>query len=339
MPRRKRFRNRRGRKKRNQVKSKKEKLVHEPIDVARQSPETISSDGLTKNLTQIFTPPKRTCTPSPRNEIVDTPLNNELPIDLPSITETPINKRRSWNRERKSDYEWVNVTNLNVLFDSNFINNSPKSECNVSVGKNSSFQRSKSSIPKLHSLEKEKPLSVNQSTQTLESDLYMKQLNLITETPKYSTVLLQENAKTFRFPLLMNNQDPFNIHEACSDKIGRYEKGVNINPYLKNQEVDGKNINNSFGELSFFSPHLFQHKTSSTPIEKVLNKPIEIEESDANGDLNGSKLDLHDRFIDNSFGTPKLNANLHVNDGTSPDKVSTNTMYLRSILYLFYFTI
>lgn len=344
MPRRKRFRNRRGRKKKIQIKNNDERTELQSVDLARPGPETPSRDCLSTSFTDILTTPKPTETPSPRSELGDTLLNNQILPDVPLITETPINRRKSWNRERKSNYGSMNITNLNVLFESNFINNSPKSECNISIGGLPSFHRSKSSIAKLHSPGKERPLSVNQSTQTVDTELCIKQTNSITETPKFSAVFLQENVYTHKsFPFL-KNQDSFNKKEICPERLNRfYEKGVNINPYLKTKEIDGKNKNGSFGEISFFSPNLFQHKTSSTPIEKILNKAIDIDEQVALCDLNVSKLELPSSFIDNSFGTPKLNANLNVNDGISPDKVSLNCIcifnnslfYMRNYIFLY----
>lgn len=321
MPKKKRFRNGRGRKKRINFRRNSEKPSHEfdTTDTARVSPQSPRTDCLSTSLTEIFTPEKQEIKPSARNQFSDIPLNNAVTLDVPLITETPINKRRSWNRERKPNYESMNITNLNILFESN-INHSPRSESSVTLCKNSSFQRSKSSIPKLHSPGQEKPLLVNQSTQTVESDLFMKHSLSITETPKYSIALLKE--KTYS-----PKPFPFNKNEICSDKISIsrfYEKGVNINPYLKNTDVQGKNRQGSVGEISFFSPNLFDHKTSSTPIDKLIKNGTDIEEQGAICDLNISKLDVHNSFIDNSFGTPKLNTNLNVNNGISPDKVRFN---------------
>lgn len=318
MTKRKRFRNRRGRKKRRQFTSSTENIVSDSIDVARASPETPLRDSFSISLTSIFSP-KVPVTPAPKTALGETPLNNEVSLDLPVITETP--RRRSWNRERKSNYGSLNMTNLNELFQSDFNKNSPRSESNITVMKNSTLHRSRSSIPKLHSPGKEKSLSVNRSTQT-DNDIYCKQANPIIETPRYSTVLVHPSVSTLNsFPFL-KHQDSLNKNEICPEKISRFlEKGVNINPYLKNIEIDGRNKNNSYGELSFFSPNLFQHKSSSTPIEKILNRALEIEEVVALSDLNTSKIELRNSFIDNSFGTPKLNANLNVHDGISLDKV------------------
>lgn len=321
MTKRKRFRNRRGRKKRRQFRDSTENVVSDSIDVARKSPETPLRESISISSTSIFSP-KHLDTPDPKINFVEAPLNNEVPLDVPNITETP--RRRSWNRERKSNYVSQNITNLNVLFQSDLWKNSPRSESNITIMKNSALQRSKSSIPKLHSPGKEKQLSVNRSTQT-DNDIYSKQVNQITETPKYSTVLLHPSVSTRNSFLFLKHQDSMNKNEIRQEKISRFlEKGVNINPYLKNIEIDGKNKNNSYGELSFFSPNLFQHKTSSTPIEKILNRAMDIEEAVALNDLNTSKIELQNGFIDNSFGTPKLNANLNVHDGISPDKVRFN---------------
>lgn len=328
MPKRKRFRNRRGYKKRRQNRVNNENTPHSMGSIASPCNEPLFRECIT-NLTPILSTPKLPTTPTPRSVISEAPLNNELQLDVPLITETP--RRRSWNRESKSNYyHSLNMTNLNVLFNSDLIRgNTPRSECNITVKKVSPLQRSKSSFPKLQSPINEKLISLNKSTQTIEADLYVKQINAITETPKFSTVLLQQNLSTHKSLSFLKNQDAFNKNDIRSEKLSRFfEKGVNINPYLKNQEIDGKNKNGSFGEISFFSPNLFQHKSSSTPIEKVLNKAIEFDEQVGLCDLNVSKLELHTSLIDNSFGTPKLNANLNVNDGISPDKVNNILGYL-----------
>lgn len=317
MTKRKRFRNRRGRTKRRQYRNSTENVGSDSIDVARTCPETLK-DSFSISLTSIFSS-KVADTPAPRSALKETTLNNEVPLDIPIITETP--RRRSWNRERKSNYGSLNITNLNVRFQSDSSKNSPKSESNITIMKNSTLQRSRSSIPKLHSPCTEKQLSANRSTQT-DNDIYSKQVNPITETPRYSTVMVHHAVSTRNsFPFL-KHQDSLNKNEICPEKISRFlEKGVNLNPYLKNIEIDGRNKNNSYGELSFFSPNLFQHKTSSTPIDKILNRAMDIEEAIALNELNTSKIELRNSFIDNSFGTPKLNANLNVHDGISPDKV------------------
>lgn len=321
MPKRKRFRNRRGYKRRRQIRVNVENTSPHVEGIATPCHETSFQESGVTSITSTSSSPKPG-TPSPRSVIEETPLNNELCLDIPLIMETP--KRKSWNRERKSNYGSFNMTNLNVLFNSDFINNTPKSESNLTVKKNSVLQRSKSSIPKLQSPAKENVAVSHKGTQTLDMDLYIKPINPITETPKYSAVLLQQNISAHKSFGFIKKQDSFNKNEIRSEKLSRFlEKGVNINPYLKNNDIiDGKNKNGSFGEISFFSPHLFQHKSSSTPIEKLLNKAIDFDDHIGLGDLNVSKREFQNGLIDNSFGTPKLNTNLNVNNGISPDKVS-----------------
>lgn len=302
MPKKKRFRNGRGRKKRNHIKTSTRKTISKSEDQMECLIMEISS---TQSLADILTPIRNIEGSSPRSETVEVPLNNQLPAQVPLITETPVNRRRSLQRDR--NYASMNITNLNVLFDSNFINNSPQTECNISISRNerSKFSISNSSVSK--------PQCFTQGTQT-ELGICEKQVDSITETPRYNRIFLTENTYAYKSFPFIKNHDSLNNIESCSDKPNRYDSTVNVNPYLKHKDIEVRNHGNSFGEMSFFSPKLYYQQTSSTPIDKILNNAFEV--------------DLPNGFVDNSFGTPRLNLNRNVNDGISPEKVRNITDFI-----------
>lgn len=251
-----------------------------------------------------------------RNPNSQTNSTEPFEDDLSPIRTTPVNKKRSMTRPERKKYSSMNVTNLNILFDSNFAHDSPRSASNICVNKPniSVTKRSNSSIPKLHSPVVEKPISETGAgdMNKFESET----CKHISETPKVSKVLLVDESKSDE----MYDVPSLNNHRLKNDKINNgnrdvkfYNGEVNVNPYL-NREINAFSKDGSFGELSFFSSNLFQHKSSSTPIEKLnqANNVMDyIRDSLRKENVNDSvigKLDLPNN-LDISTA-PKLDLNL-----------------------------
>ncbi|KAJ8954240.1 hypothetical protein NQ318_005836 [Aromia moschata] len=237
-------------------------------------------------------------TPSPQLNV------SRMLGDVSLIKTTPVNKRRSINRqERLKSSDSYNVTNLNVLFDSNFLYGSPRSDSDISANRLSPKKRSKSSIPKLHSPVKEKSLFVSQGTQT----------NLDIETP-----LVTPKAEK------INNSDR---------KPYFYNGEVNFNPYLNNREIKVVKRDSSLGSSPFFSPNLFQHKSSSTPIEKLQrsNSVAEyIKDSLTKDNVNDPSFNIGKVDFPNDLNNSGTNLNLNLNTPVS-EKVINKDDCLRSI--------
>lgn len=269
--------------------------------------------------------------------------NNTEPFedDLSPIRTTPVNKKRSMTRPERKKYSSMNVTNLNILFDSNFLHDNPISESGICVNKsnNSYRKRSNSSIAKLHSPVVERLVCISQDNQIKAADakeLECRESNDVLETPKVSKVLLVDKTKSDE----MCDIPPLNNHRLSSDKITNcarnvkhYNGEVNVNPYLNNKEVHVFHKDGSFGEISFFSPNLFQHKSSSTPIEKLnqannivdcLKDSLRKENISDYGSIS-EKLDLPN--YPDLKTEPKLDSNLNLNKSPLSDKVNISAFY------------
>ncbi|XP_023019122.1 uncharacterized protein isoform X4 [Leptinotarsa decemlineata] len=238
-------------------------------------------------------------TPSPQNFF---PENDIL------IKTTPVNRNRS-NRDRKSMYESFNITNLNILFQSDFNFSGIKSGSDVCLNKSdvSPIKRSQSSSPKLLSSYETNPVRVNQSTQTNTNfDTFLKNCNEIIETPKMSRVyLLEETPIEKPFPIFK-----LKTEANKSKKNVIYGNEVNINPYLK-KEFNLMRQEGIHRESSFFSP-ISQIRSSSTPIEILRNATADnvVDCSFNIGKLNNQASPI----------TPKFEASVNLNNFPVSDK-------------------
>lgn len=159
---------------------------------------------------------------------------------------TPMNKgRRRSNRRRNSFNRTMNVTNLNILFDSSYINQ------NTSLDDRRDYGSPKS----------------NGSTKTLISEPSQCESEpLISETPKTSQQsFLDDLMANIRSSTSLNKRQPL---PSFKSKVHYLDGNVNINPYANNPEIKftNKSKDPSLGEISFFTPHLYSTKTASTPI-------------------------------------------------------------------------
>ncbi|KAJ8968906.1 hypothetical protein NQ314_002047 [Rhamnusium bicolor] len=146
-------------------------------------------------------------------------------------------------------------------------------------------------------------------------------LSEVLETPKISKVLLVQeihSEKQYELPTLHN-------HWLKNDKTNNdlskklYNGEVNINPYLNNKEIKIVSRDGSLGEISFFSPNLFEHKSSSTPIEKLQQANIvdylkgSLMKDNANEcSFNDEKVAIQNNR--NSPVMPKLDSNLNLSE-------------------------
>lgn len=201
-----------------------------------------------------------------------------------SIKSTPLNKRERGKRRRSSFCRNFNVTNLNVLFESSFINQGT-SPCDDKKGA-------------------ESPKS-DESTQTLNFG----ESQLITETPKLSQhELIEEVLSQLRSPKGAPTQS----------KIHYLDTNVNLNPYVSNSDVKFITKEPSLGEISFFTPHLYNLKKASTPIDKIAEnflKTSPIRESPLNvknNNVDNVKIDKISNFAYQSTPliTPKTDSPL-----------------------------
>ncbi|XP_074041875.1 uncharacterized protein isoform X2 [Leptinotarsa decemlineata] len=249
-------------------------------------------------------------TPSPQNFF---PENDIL------IKTTPVNRNRS-NRDRKSMYESFNITNLNILFQSDFNFSGIKSGSDVCLNKSdvSPIKRSQSSSPKLLSSYETNPVRVNQSTQTNTNfDTFLKNCNEIIETPKMSRVyLLEETPIEKPFPIFK-----LKTEANKSKKNVIYGNEVNINPYLK-KEFNLMRQEGIHRESSFFSP-ISQIRSSSTPIEILRNATADnvVDCSFNIGKLNNQASPI----------TPKFEASVNLNNFPVSDKVKNKEDSIRSL--------
>ncbi|CAG9767790.1 unnamed protein product [Ceutorhynchus assimilis] len=203
-----------------------------------------------------------------QNQTMDLSRNSDTLINYTPLRGTPVNKRRSQNRHKDGT---LNVTNLNVLFDSNEA--TPIRKTSSLDKSNGDHLRSHISISNLQTSSQENKLSLNKSTQTMDEELIKLD---ITETPKVS----------------QKKQD-MNITPQSNYTKNYYNQKINeinVNPYFKDKEI--ANVKSQWQkenmeELSFFSPQLFEMKTSSTPIQ-VVNY---LKENDTKLSLINKKLD------------------------------------------------
>ncbi|CAG9860692.1 unnamed protein product [Phyllotreta striolata] len=218
--------------------------------------------------------------------------NALVAAENPGIYSTPVRKRRL-NRETNTSNKSMNITNLNILFDSEFIYNA-ESNNDVFIDKtNSTRKRSLSSISKFSSIQGE-PFRKHQCTQTAdENELIVTIHN--EETPKCGDVYRMKKTDL---------EKP--MHESRHKLNGNiFRRDVNINPYLRNIE---DNIGDgSYTEASFFCPNLFR-QYSSTPIPTI-----------------GSH-----RGLVVSPKSPKFNASINLTT-TSGDKLLRKSSSLRSL--------
>lgn len=252
-------------------------------------------------------------TPSPKiqnnsikfhRNVTKTPVHLEPQQDLDL---TPVNHHRSCKRTINEGTP--NYSNINILFnlDSPLLSSrSARTQVGISPAASMHF-RSNSCISKLHSPGIEKvPIKVNVATQTTEMpqsrcithdvgvqyEISAKDAasDAITETPRISQVLLiEETSKSLNrvstTPEIknvnVNNLDEVR-HLQNFEKTDNYEKITNVkNLLMKNPYCKLKNTSN--GEISFFASHLYNLKSSSTPIEfaPVKNVNLQMECLDA----------------------------------------------------------
>ncbi|KAH1018773.1 uncharacterized protein LOC109537078 isoform X2 [Dendroctonus ponderosae] len=201
-----------------------------------------------------------------------------------SVELTPVNKRRSLNRQNeiRLNGTW-NTTNLNVLFD---LDAEVHGNHISSIKDIDNRPRFSSSISKLHSPGTEKVLSFHKSTQTMDEDeLRHEMKHTITETPKLLHKKLSDNnLNSQEMDKIVNNL----AHVSSSTKISQNDKlqEIHINPYLKEKDAVNLEINAQISRWQkersvddmFYSPHLFDLKSSSTPIQE--EKLCNLKESD-----------------------------------------------------------
>ncbi|XP_050315858.1 uncharacterized protein LOC126750326 isoform X2 [Anthonomus grandis grandis] len=234
----------------------------------------------------VFSTPQKINDNPPRNDT----FNMETPVKRRSLERvsttknndaskgsdvTPVNKRRSLNRHNdlKQHSGIWNVTNLNMLFNSDALN---KSDMSIykKVENNDIKHRSSSSIAKLHSPGKETPLSFTKGTQTDDIEMLLEKSNL--STPRIS----QKMVTGIELNKLHLDQ-PANP-KLIYNQITKTINDVPLNPYLKDNDLIKVELaaqksrwqkEASVEEMSFFSPQLFDKKTSSTPIQtqRLLN--------------------------------------------------------------------
>ncbi|XP_030755008.1 cyclin-dependent kinase 12-like isoform X2 [Sitophilus oryzae] len=294
------------------------------------SPENNSDTLVNFNNSLNFQTPLRPKVKNTNSPILESPVNTIIPNSskddfslnvkndiLEEYTPVKTNhyKRRvSLTKQRERRSESWNVTNLKDLFEEDL------SSCSATVihnncelRKSNSRRRSSSSIAKLHSPGKEKPLSFHKSTQTLDEISLHQSLadNIITETPKM-------NHGTKDFAQIDKTLNLNNAKNNSNHALKLIHADININPYLKdtgfiNVELDQnqKKINKepSAEERSFFSPQLFNMESSSTPVDKIHSqklysylKETVMKETMENVISSGGKFD----FISNKIDTTPL---------------------------------
>ena len=189
-----------------------------------------------------------------------------------NIRTTPVNKER-FQRRRGSFNRTMNVTNLNILFDSSYINQgTPPHDDSKSVR-----------TPK-----------ANESMQTVNVN------ENIVETPRVSQYSLIDD-------IVSQHKTPAKA-PLDKSKIHYIDSHVNLNPYI--QHADVRFVKEpSFGEISFFTPQLY-NKLASTPIDKIADlmksSPIKESPNNVNSNVDAVKVDKVSNF---AFQSTPLNDN------------------------------
>lgn len=242
-----------------------------------------------------------------------TPSTHKMIINNLDLETTPVNRKRCINN-RKSEYSSWNISNLNILFDSNY--ETPKSTYDVYLNKTllSCQKSSNSSVPVMDTSLRRTPVQ----SYGICNENSVKNCNEVDETPRTGKFTIHQNAIVEKSLPMLNK-----IKNDCVQRSRIYGNEVNINPYLKHREIQHKE--SSFGEISFFSPNLFQHKSSSTPIGNLRNN-YEIENV-----LDYSLAKGSTSAHVNSPQTPKIDANLNLNNIVPVDKVGRSFDWLEII--------